>query len=130
MSGVGMAQRAVETRAERTGRRPRFVWVLVPAVVTAGLIVYGWNLWEIRRYRRDMAEIKSEIRAGRHGHAVRKLEALLAGKEARLGRGRILVGSVPKDAGTGPGSRPSLGAGLVGFVIWRTGNSRADGAAH
>jgi hypothetical protein len=37
-------------------------------------------LLEIRRYRRDMAEIKREIQAGRHGHAARKLVALSAWK--------------------------------------------------
>jgi enediyne biosynthesis protein E4 len=98
VSGVGMAQMAVETRAERTGRRPRFVWVLVPAVVTAGLIVGGWNLWEIRRYRRDMAEIKSEIQAGRHGHAVRKLEALLA-RKPDSGEAAYLLGVCQKTRG-------------------------------
>ena len=65
-----MAQIAVETRAARTGRRSRTMWVVLPPIVAAALIGGGWKLWEIRRVRRDMAEIKWEIQAGRHGHAV------------------------------------------------------------
>jgi enediyne biosynthesis protein E4 len=70
---MGMAQMAVESRAERTGRRSRWRRVLLLAVVALGLICGGWKLLEIRRYRRDMAEIKREIQAGRYGHAARKL---------------------------------------------------------
>jgi enediyne biosynthesis protein E4 len=77
---MGMAQMAVESRAERTGRRSRWRRVLLLAGVALGLICGGWKLLEIRRYRRGMAEIKREIQAGRHGHAARKLVMLSAWK--------------------------------------------------
>jgi tetratricopeptide (TPR) repeat protein len=77
---MGIAQMAVESRAERTGRRSRWRRVLLLAGVALGLICGGWKLLEIRRYRRGMAEIKREIQAGRHGHAARKLVVLSAWK--------------------------------------------------
>ena len=77
---MGMAETAVETRAEATGRRSRGRRVLLLAVVAAALIGGGWKLWELRRYRRAMVEIKQEIQAGRHGHAARKVAMLLAWK--------------------------------------------------
>jgi tetratricopeptide (TPR) repeat protein len=75
-----MAEMAVEREAERTSRQSRGRWVLLLAVVAGALICGGWKLWELRRYRRAMAEIKQEIQAGRHGHAVRKLVTLSAWK--------------------------------------------------
>jgi tetratricopeptide (TPR) repeat protein len=95
---MGTAQMAVETRAERAGRRSRMTRVVLPAVVAAALIGGGWKLWEIRRIRRDMAEIKWEIQAGRHGHAVRKLEALLAWKPDS-GEAAYLLGVCQKARG-------------------------------
>jgi len=77
---MGMAKIAVETRAEATGRRARPRWLLLLAVAAAALIGGVWKLWELRRYRRAMVEIKQEIRAGRHGHAARKVAMLLAWK--------------------------------------------------
>jgi enediyne biosynthesis protein E4 len=77
---MGMAEMAVETRAARTGPLSRGRRVLLLAVVAAALICGGWKLWEHRRYRRALAEIKREIQAGRHGHAVRKLVVLSAWK--------------------------------------------------
>ncbi len=74
---MGMTEIAVGTRAEARGRRSRARDLLLVAVAAA-VIGGGWKLWELRRYRRAMVEIKQEIRAGRHGHAVRKLEMLLA----------------------------------------------------
>ena len=67
-----------ERRGPAGGRGRRRVLLL--AVVAAALICGGWKLWELRRYRRAMAEIKQEIQAGRHGHAVRKLVMLSAWK--------------------------------------------------
>ncbi len=77
---MGMAETAVETRAEATGRRARSRRLLLLAVVAVALIGGVWKLWELRRYRRAMVEIKQEIRAGRHGHAARKAAMLLAWK--------------------------------------------------
>src|SRR5579883_2204770 len=74
---MGMTEIAVGTRAEARGRRSRARDLLLVAVAAA-VIGGGWKLWELRRYRRAMVEIKQGIRAGRHGHAVRKLEMLLA----------------------------------------------------
>ncbi len=78
--GIGMAQIAVESRLARTGRQSRWGRLLLVAVTALSLIWGGWKLLEIRRYRRDMAEIKREIQVGRHGHAARKLVALSAWK--------------------------------------------------
>ena len=69
-----------DAERRRTGRQSRWRRVLLLAVAAAGLIGGGWKLWEHRRYRRAMVEIKQEIQAGRHGHAARKLETLLAWK--------------------------------------------------
>jgi enediyne biosynthesis protein E4 len=77
---MGMAEMSVECEAERIGRQSRGGRKLLLAVVAVSLIWGGWRLWELRRYRRAMAEIKQEIQAGRHGHAVRKLVALSAWK--------------------------------------------------
>ena len=75
-----MAETADETRAGVTGRRPRPRRLLLLAVVAVALIGGAWKLWEHRRYRRAMVEIKQEIRAGRHAHAARKAAMLLAWK--------------------------------------------------
>ena len=71
---------AVERGGERIGRQWRWRRVLLLAAAAAVLIGGGWKLWEHRRYRRAMVEIKQEIRAGRHGHAARKVQTLLAWK--------------------------------------------------
>jgi thioredoxin-like negative regulator of GroEL len=79
-----MAKIAVETRAGVAGPRPwSRAWAirfLLLAAVAAAVIGGVAKLWEHRRYRRAMLEIKQEIRAGRHGHAVRKLATLLEWK--------------------------------------------------
>ncbi len=77
---MGMAKIAVETRAEATGRPARARRVVLLTVAAAALIGGVWKLWEVRRYRRAMFDIKQEIRAGRHGHAARKAAMLLAWK--------------------------------------------------
>ncbi len=77
---MGMAGAAVETRAEAAGRRARARRVLLLAVAAAALIGGACKLWDLRRYRRAMIEIKQEVRDGRHGHAARKLTTLLAWK--------------------------------------------------
>jgi tetratricopeptide (TPR) repeat protein len=47
----------------------------------AGAFIWcGWKLYELKCYGRAMAEIKREIQAGRHGHALRLLEGLSAWK--------------------------------------------------
>jgi enediyne biosynthesis protein E4 len=73
-----MAKIAIETRAQATGRRVRWRRILLLAVAAAVLIGVGGKLWELRRYRRAMIEIKQEVRAGRHGHAAQKVAMLLA----------------------------------------------------
>jgi tetratricopeptide (TPR) repeat protein len=75
-----MAQMAVKAGAKQTGWRSRLLRALLLAILAAGLIGGGWKLWELRRYRRAIAEIKREIQAGRNGHAVRKLVMLSAWK--------------------------------------------------
>jgi enediyne biosynthesis protein E4 len=77
---MGMAKIAVETRAETTGRWSRARRVLLLTIAATALIGGVWKLWELRRYRRAMVEIKQEIRAGRNGHAIRKLAMLLEWK--------------------------------------------------
>ena len=118
-------QTAVERRTVGRSRQSRWATVLVLMAVAAGVIYGGWKWSEIRCYRRAMAGIKREIQAGRHGHAA---EVDLAfGVEARLKRGRLLVGSVREGTRTAPGSVPSLGTGLPGFITRCAGNSRAHG---
>ena len=53
---------------------------LLLAVVAGGLLLGGWRWYEIRRYRRAMAEIEAEMEYGRNGTAARKLADLLAWK--------------------------------------------------
>src|SRR5262249_43580348 len=61
--------------SEAAGRwRP----LLLTSLVIAMLLWGGWTWWEVRRYRRAMAEIEEEIENGRHGTAARKLVSLLA----------------------------------------------------
>ncbi len=52
-------------------RRWRLVALL--AVVVAGLLGVGWKWWEVRRYRRSLAEIEEEVANDRFGIAARKL---------------------------------------------------------
>jgi thioredoxin-like negative regulator of GroEL len=77
-----MTNIAVETGAVATGRRSRSraIRIVLLAVVAAAVIGGVAKLSELRRYRRAMAEAQQEIRAGRHGHAARKLAMLLAWK--------------------------------------------------
>jgi thioredoxin-like negative regulator of GroEL len=56
-------------------RRWRLVALL--AVVAAGLFGVGWKWWEVRRYRRSLAEIEEEVANDRFGIAARKLGDLL-----------------------------------------------------
>jgi predicted Zn-dependent protease len=53
---------------------------LLLAAAAAALVAGGWKLWELRRHRQALLEIKQEIHAGRHGHALRKLATLTAWK--------------------------------------------------
>jgi enediyne biosynthesis protein E4 len=93
-----MAEMAVETRAEGTGRRSRGRRVLLLAVGAVALICGGWKLWELRLYRRAMSEIKQEIQAGRHGHAVRKL-VMLSGWKPDSDEAAYLLGLCEKARG-------------------------------
>jgi len=52
--------------------------VLLLALIAGGVLWGGWKWWEVRRYRRAMAEIEEEIENGLHGTAARKLISLLA----------------------------------------------------
>ncbi|MHB1561802.1 MAG: tetratricopeptide repeat protein [Isosphaeraceae bacterium] len=51
------------------------------AVLLIGWI--GWRLAEVRHHRRVVAEARAEMRAGRHGHAVRILSTLPPGSPGR-----------------------------------------------
>jgi thioredoxin-like negative regulator of GroEL len=52
--------------------------VLVLAVGAVGLVWGGWKCWEVRRFRKAMAEIEADVDASRYGLAARNLAALLA----------------------------------------------------
>ncbi len=77
---MGMTNIAVEPRSRVSGGRWTVQRVLLAVIVTGLLIAAAVKLGELRRYRKAMAEIGQEIRAGRHGHAARKLTTLLAWK--------------------------------------------------
>ncbi len=97
-----MAASAVEARAAAvTGRRGRTRRVLVLAVASAVAIAGVWKLWELRRYRRSMNDIQQEIRAGRPGHAARKLANLLAWKP-NSDEASYLLGVCEKARGQAP----------------------------
>ena len=74
---MAVANIEIAARVKATGRGARarrvFVRLVLAAIVIVGLV----KLWELRRYRRAMNDVKQEMRAGRHGHAVRKLTSLL-----------------------------------------------------
>jgi len=53
---------------------------LLLAVVAFGLLWGGCTWWDLRCYRRALAEIRREIPAGRPGHAAQKLRDLLSWK--------------------------------------------------
>ena len=55
----------------------RFRLVALLAVVVAGLLGLGGKWWEVRRYRRSLAEIEEEVANDRYGIAARKLDDLL-----------------------------------------------------
>jgi predicted Zn-dependent protease len=69
---------AVEARAFATNRRKSARRALLIVLAAAAVIGGTWKLWQLRRYRQAMAEIKQEMRASRQGHAARKLAELLA----------------------------------------------------
>jgi len=54
--------------------------VLALSIFTAALCWGGWRSWEVRRYRRAMAEIDEEMEKDRNGLAARDLIALLSWK--------------------------------------------------
>ncbi len=47
-------------------------------LVAAAVLWGGWKWWDVRHYRRAMAEIEEEMENGLHGTAARNLTALLA----------------------------------------------------
>ena len=61
---MGTAKIAIETGAGATRWRARARRVLLLSVAAAALIGGVGKLWELRRYRCAMVEIKQEIRAG------------------------------------------------------------------
>ncbi len=56
------------------GNAGRWRLVLLLALVAAAVLWGGWKWWDVRRYRRAMAEIEEEIENGLHGTAARKLD--------------------------------------------------------
>ncbi len=64
------------TRERR--RHPMALWP--PVVIAWGMIWGGWKWWELRNDRRAYAAIRGDIQAGRPGHAVKKLTAILSRK--------------------------------------------------
>ena len=77
------------------GRRAR---LLLMAVAAGALLWCGWAWWERCCYRRDIAEVRSEIKAGRTGHAVKKLTALLTWKP-KADEAAYLLGTCEKALG-------------------------------
>ncbi len=75
-----MPEIAVEIETVMARNRQRWRLLLLLAIVAGGLLWGGWKWWELRRYRRAMAEIKAEIESGRTGTAALRLNAILAGK--------------------------------------------------
>src|SRR5262249_37943561 len=77
--GKGMSGTDVGKQGSMAKRRR--AWRLVLAFFfVGGLIWGGWAWWVERRYTSAMAEIKSEILAGRYAIACRNLEKLLSWK--------------------------------------------------
>ena len=82
----------------RIGLRWRPMPVLLSAFVAGGLLWSGWAWRALQRSRRTLAEARAEIRAGRHGHAARKLAALLA-RQHRTDEVDYLLGSCEEALG-------------------------------
>ena len=60
------------------GNAGRWRLALLLTVVAAAVLWGGWKWWDVRHYRRAMAEIEEEMENGLHGTAARNLTALLA----------------------------------------------------
>ena len=67
-----------ETRKRSKG----LTWkpLLVLGVFVSVLLWSGWRAWDVRRYRKAMAEIDEAMDLGRNGIAARELQALLSWK--------------------------------------------------
>jgi enediyne biosynthesis protein E4 len=74
-------------KSRRRGR------LLLASLFGAGLAAGGWAWWTDRRYKSAMAEIESEIVAGRYAIACRNLEKLLSWKTDSNGGITYLLGS-------------------------------------
>ena len=99
-----------------SGNAGRWRPVLLLALVAAGVLWGGWKWWEVRRYRRAMAEIEEEIANGRHGTAARKLISLLA-RQPDSDEALYLLGTCEMARGRAASSLRGLGPGPAGFPV-------------
>src|SRR5215471_7680495 len=90
--GTAMAPSELETEAGRSKGRRRGRWLLA-VLCGAGLLWGGWAWWRDRHYQSAMAEIETEIMAGRYAIACRYLDRLLSWKSDPNGGLVYLLGS-------------------------------------
>jgi len=73
-----MSETAIESATGMARVQHRWRLAVLLAIVAGGLLWGGWKWWEVRLYRRAMAEIEEDVEAGRNALAARNLVALLA----------------------------------------------------
>jgi tetratricopeptide (TPR) repeat protein len=87
---MSVTELARDENVAKSRRGPR---LLLAGVLGAGLAAGGWAWWTDRRHKTAMAEIESEVVAGRYAIACRNLERLLSWKSDPKGGITYLLGS-------------------------------------
>src|SRR5262249_4640019 len=107
---IGMCPRSMAKR-RRAGR-------LVLALFFAGGLLWGgWAWWTGRRYAKAMAEIESQIVAGRYASACRGLDKLLAWRADPNGEFAYLLGSCELARGRNPAAGEAWARVLPGSAF-------------
>jgi tetratricopeptide (TPR) repeat protein len=80
LMGIERPRIAVAADPRIARRGSPWKWLVPLLALGAALPGLGWRWWELHRFRAAMAEVRAEVRAGRHATARRKLSEVLAWK--------------------------------------------------